>query len=211
MGIKWFANINDEGKVRAVFRTEWQGSSLRKQEVWDKRSESWEPTDAVLYSLYEGDNGVEPVDFEEVRGLLPKSAYREDIVKGVPGPNEVEIALSRLAILPNPNHPELKDAEKFVESPWAVVPVPTVDPNLWDDAETSMVWLNDLLGTDSFLKRKNVVKHIERMGQAVTEFRSWAMIAEVEGKLVIIDGHHRLMALWLLGQDRAPAYIVKVV
>jgi 3-methyladenine DNA glycosylase AlkD len=210
MEVKWYARIDDAGKVVAVFRAEWSEGHLVKQESWSRSTNSWQLTDAVAYSIWEGDNNVEPVTFDEVKGLLPKSAYSDDIVKGVPGPTEVELALSRLAILPNPNHPELKDPEKFVESPWEVVPVPTVDPNLWDDAETRLVSLNELVGTDSWLKRKNVAKHIEAMGQAVTEFRSWALIAEVDDRLVIIDGHHRLMALWLLGQDKAPAYIVKV-
>jgi len=137
-------------------------------------------------------------------------AVTPDRVKGVPGPLEVARALSRLEILPNPDHPELANPEKFVESPWAVVPVPTIDPNAWDDALTVVVDLEDLYGTDPWLKRKNVRKHIEAMGQAVTPFRSYALIAEVEGKLIIVDGHHRLMATWLLGQDTAAVYKIVI-
>jgi hypothetical protein len=133
-----------------------------------------------------------------------------DRVKGVPGPLEVARALSRLAILPNPNHPDLADQDKYVESPWAVVPLPTVDPNAWDDAVTVVIDLEDLYGTDAFLKRKNIRKHIETMGQAVTPYRSYALIAEVAGKLIIIDGHHRLMATWLLGQDTAAVYKIEI-
>ena len=81
---------------------------------------------------------------------------------GVPGPSEVERALSRLEILPNPNHPELKDPEKYLESPWRVVPAPTIDPNLWDDARVQVWDLNDLYGTDAWLKRKNIRKHINK-------------------------------------------------
>jgi hypothetical protein len=137
-------------------------------------------------------------------------AVSPDRVKGVPGPLEVARALSRLAILPNPNHPDLADQDKYVESPWAVVPLPTVDPNAWDDAVTVVVDLEDLYGTDAFLKRKNIRKHIETMGQAVTPFRSYALIAEVAGKLIIVDGHHRLMASWLLGQDSAAVYKIVI-
>ena len=134
-----------------------------------------------------------------------------DRVKGVPGPLEVERAISRLTILPNPNHPDLAEPEKFVESPWVTVPVPMVNPNLWDDADTVVVDLEDLYGTDLFLKRKNVRKHIEHMGQAMTPFRSYALIAEVAGKLIIIDGHHRLMATWLLGQDSVAVYKIVIL
>jgi hypothetical protein len=144
--------------------------------------------------------------------ILPNDnkSVAPDRVKGVPGPLEVARALSRLAILPNPNRPELADQDKFVESPWAVVPLPTVDPNLWDDAKTVVVDLDDLYGTDAILKRKNIKKHIETMGQAVTPYRSYALIAEVAGKLIIIDGHHRLMATWLLGQDTAAVYKIEI-
>jgi hypothetical protein len=137
-------------------------------------------------------------------------AVTPDQVKGVPGPLEVARALSRLAILPNPNHPELEDEDKYVESPWVTVTPPTIDPNLWDDALTVVVDLEDLYGTDVWLKRKNIRKHIEAMGQAVTPFRSYALIAEVDGKLIIIDGHHRLMATWLLGQDTAAVYKIVI-
>lgn len=137
-------------------------------------------------------------------------AVSPDRVKGVPGPLEVARALSRLAILPNPNRPELADQDKFVQSPWTVVPLPTVDPNLWDDAKTVVVDLDDLYGTDAILKRKNIKKHIETMGQAVTPYRSYAMIAEVAGKPIIIDGHHRLMATWLLGQESAAVYKIVI-
>lgn len=145
-----------------------------------------------------------PVDALSLKTVTP------DRVKGVPGPLEVARALSRLTILPNPNHPDLVEPEKFVESPWVTVPVPMVNPNLWDDADTVVVDLEDLYGTDLFLKRKNVRKHIEHMGQAVTPFRSYALIAEVAGKLIIIDGHHRLMATWLLGQDSVAVYKIVI-
>jgi len=132
------------------------------------------------------------------------------IEKGVPGPLEVERALSRLEILPNPAHPEIDDPEKYVESPWQVVPVPTVDPNKWDDATVQVFDLDELVGTDQWLRRKKVRKHIENMGQAITPFRSLPLIAVVKGESIIIDGHHRLMALWLLGQQSASAYTIKI-
>lgn len=132
------------------------------------------------------------------------------ITKGVPGPLEVARALSRLEILPNPAHPELDDPEKFVESPWTTVAPPSVDPNLWDDAIVQVHELSDLTGTDLWLKRKKIAKHIEAMGQAITPFRSLALVAIVDGHAIIIDGHHRLMALWLLGQSSASAYTITI-
>jgi ParB-like chromosome segregation protein Spo0J len=70
--------------------------------------------------------------------------------------------------------------------------------------------LSDLTGTDLWLKRKKIAKHIEAMGQAITPFRSLALVAIVDGHAIIIDGHHRLMALWLLGQSSASAYTITI-
>ena len=169
-----------------------------------------------LLPFIEGDSvatrsGGEDGSSDEEKGATVDVMRIDQLDKsGVPGPIEVERALSRLEILPNPNHPELKEPEKLLESPWRIVPVPTIDPNLWDDAKVKVWDLNDLYGTDPWLKRKNVRKHIESMGQALMPYRSYALIAVVEGRPVIIDGHHRLMASWLLGQDQAPTYTIEV-
>lgn len=129
---------------------------------------------------------------------------------GVPGPVEIERALSRLAILPNPADADIEAPEKYVESPWQVVEVPTIDPNVWDKAVKVLVPLNDLFGTDPFLKRKRVAKHIEAMGQALTEFRSYPLVVVKDGSMIIIDGHHRLMSIWLLGQEDATVWKVEI-
>jgi hypothetical protein len=128
---------------------------------------------------------------------------------GIPGSLEVEKALSRLTILPNPNNPQIGKPEKYVEPPWAIEPVPTIDPNIWDQARIRVIKLNELFSTDPFLKRKNVAKHIEGMGQSLLPYRSYAMVLEHKNKALIIDGHHRLMSLWLLGLNEAPVWYVK--
>jgi hypothetical protein len=128
---------------------------------------------------------------------------------GVPSSLEVARALSRLEILPNPDDPAIGNIEKFVESPWETVPTPSVNPNVWDEAKVTLLKLADLFGTDPYLRRKTVRKHIEAMGQALTPRRSYALVINIAGKNIIIDGHHRLMALWLLGLDEAPVWLVK--
>jgi len=144
---------------------------------------------------------------DEESDSIEMSAHIE---KGVPGPWEVARALSRLEVLPNPAHPELDNPLKFVESPWQVVPMPTVDPNLWDDATVEVHDLDELYATDQWLKRKKIAKHIEAMGQAITPFRSLPLIAIVNEQSIIIDGHHRLMAVWLLGQQSSAAYTIRI-
>jgi len=129
---------------------------------------------------------------------------------GVPSQLEIARALSRLEILPNPAIPDIDEPEKYVASPWQVVATPTVNPNLWDDAEIELVDFNDLYATDKFLSRKNLRKHIEVLGQALTPFRSYALVAVVGERYTIIDGHHRLMSQWLLGQQKAPVWVIRL-
>lgn len=140
--------------------------------------------------------------------LNPDMARPEPLV-GVPDSLDVERALARLAILPNAADHALKDPSKFVQSAWTIEPVPAIDPNVWDRAILETVEIAELFSTDQYLKRKNVAKHIKIMGQAKAAFRSYAMVCEIDGKALIIDGHHRLMSLWLLGLDKAPVWLVK--
>jgi len=133
-----------------------------------------------------------------------------DLAKFVPSELEVERAKSRLKILPNPTQvPEDINPEKVVESPWRVTPTITVDPNIWDSAELSLVALADLIATDEYLRRKKVKEHIESMGSATTPYRNFALVIERDGELIIIDGHHRLMAMWLLGMTEAPVWLAQ--
>jgi hypothetical protein len=132
---------------------------------------------------------------------------------GVPSIQEVKRAKSRLKILPNPMPDDILnrdiDPEKAVESPWQVVPKPTVNPSAWDRAELTIIAFEDLYATDPWLTRKTVKEHIESMGGATTPYRSYALVYEQDDKPIIIDGHHRLTALWLLGLESAPVWLVK--
>lgn len=157
-----------------------------------------------------GDNqnlGLVELSASASKGL--RTTMRPDPVVGVPDSLDVEKALARLQILPNPNRPDIGKPEKYVESPWTVEDVPTVNPNIWDQATLQLVDLADLFGTDPFLKRKNVAEKVQTIGQANSPFRSYAMVYEHDNKSIIIDGHHRLMALWLLGLSQAPVWYVK--
>jgi len=137
-------------------------------------------------------------------------AVMPDLAKFVPSKLEVERALSRLKILPNPPQvPEDIDVEKVVESPWKVTPVITVDPSIWDNAELALVRFEDLTATDEYMRRKKIKKHIESMGAGITPYRNFALVVERNGEQIIIDGHHRLMAMWLLGMTEAPVWLAK--
>ena len=130
---------------------------------------------------------------------------------GVPSKVEVVEALSRLAILPNPAIKGGSGAqdEDAVEAPWTSESVPTIDPNIWSRAELTVLPIGDLVGTDEILFRDKVEEHIKVMGQATTKYRGYPLVVEVDGKYLIIDGHHRLMAMWLLGMESAPVWLGK--
>lgn len=141
--------------------------------------------------------------------LKPDLAGKIPPTIGVPGSLQMEQALSRLDILPNPTDPQIKNPIKYVETPWQVMTVPTIDPNIWDNARIRVIKIGDMFGTDPYLKRKRVRHHIESMGQALMPYRSYAMVLEHKGEPLIVDGHHRLMSLWLLGLNEAPVWYVK--
>jgi SPP1 gp7 family putative phage head morphogenesis protein len=145
---------------------------------------------------------------ETTKGLSVTPDWKQN--NGVPSTLEIARALSRLEILPNPAIPDIDEPEKYVATPWQVVATPTVNPNLWDNAEIELVDFNDLYATDKFLSRKNLRKHIEVLGQATTPFRSYALVAVVGERYTIIDGHHRLMSQWLLGQQKAPVWVIRL-
>jgi len=147
----------------------------------------------------------------------PAPVKSADIDKaGVPSKAEVKAGLSRLKILPNAagDHPTSDNPEELadsVASPWPVVQTQNgdypVSPDVWEKAELTLVNVKDLYGTDTQLDRSNVADHIEAMGQALTPYRNYALVYDDGEKQIIVDGHHRLFAMWLLGMDQVPVWL----
>ena len=140
---------------------------------------------------------------------------------GVPNEATAAEALARLAQLPNPAGDVSAtdpDAEDLIMSPWpAAKDIETlngednypVDPDVWNDAELTMVGIKDLYCTDTVLNRDKVAERIESLGQSLKPYRNYPLVYDDGEKLVIVDGHHRLMAMWLLGMDRVPVWIAR--
>lgn len=135
---------------------------------------------------------------------------------GVPSKAEVKQGLSRLKILPNAagDHPASDNPEQVadsVSSPWPIVETENgnypVNPDVWEKAQLTLVNIKELYGTNTALDRSNVANHIEAMGQALTAYRSYPLVYNDGDKNIIIDGHHRLFAMWLLGLDQAPVWL----
>ena len=188
--------------------------------VADPCNECQENLDASPISIDEdwpnGDAPVHPNCMCDIAPYITDStdnislSASADITKSVPSKLEVERALSRLKILPNPPAAEEgANADKLVESPWHTIDPITVNPNVWDTAEMALVQFDNLTATDDYLFRKKLKEHIKAMGQAITPYRSYALIVERDGQHIIIDGPHRLMAMWMLGFTEAPVWLAK--
>ena len=149
--------------------------------------------------------------------VKPPKEIEPDFQKaGVPSKAEVKDALSRLKILPNAagDHPMSDNPEQIadsVSSPWPVVETQDgdypVNPDVWEKAVLTLVNVKELYGTDTGLDRSNVADHIESMGQALTPYRNYPLVYNDGEKNIIIDGHHRLFAMWLLGMDQVPVWL----
>ena len=173
-------------------------------------------------SISDAQTSVKPLPSED-KPLPDTPKPTDDIVNtadfekaGVPSKSEVKDALSRLAILPNEaaEHPTSDNPEKLaesVESPWPVVDTQDgnyiVSPDVWQKANLTLVNIKELYGTNYGMNRKNVADHIESMGQALTPYRGYPLVYNDGEKNIIIDGHHRLFAMWLLGMDTAPVWL----
>jgi hypothetical protein len=168
--------------------------------------------------------GVESVD-DEVNPLAPTKpsetdggdqvgtddTQKADFEKaGVPSIAEAEAALSRLFVLPNPAGDAVEqgvDPEDFVESPWQTTDQIVVDPDVWQKAKLTLVNVKDLIATDTVLDREKVAERIKSMGQSLKPFRNYPLVYDDGEQQVIIDGHHRLLAMWLLGMDQVPVWV----
>jgi hypothetical protein len=211
MGItRFFVLKSNDGNVLEVYRTEWEGIHITEQSVWSRQDRAWLKTTNVADALITGDMNIDEVMLEDVAPLLPETALGKSVTKaGVPSILEVERALSRLEILPNPYEVSVDDAHDLVKSPWAVRSAPTVDPLTWDGAVLETIKISDLFATDPFLNKKNVREQIAKINQDQNLLKTYPLVYEINNEPLIIDGHHRLMAMELLGLDQAPVWIVK--
>jgi len=87
------------------------------------------------------------------------------------------------------------------------VPQITVDPDVWQKAELKLVNVQSLYGTDTVMDREKVADRIKAMGQSLKPYRNFPLVYDDGEKQVIIDGHHRLFAMWLLGMDQVPVWV----
>lgn len=78
-----------------------------------------------------------------------------------------------------------------------------------DDATTETVPLDQLIALEPDVKRKRVRQCIERDGPGKAHMQQKPWLVCCKGKYYILDGHHRLTAMDLLGQDTVRANVVR--
>jgi hypothetical protein len=139
-------------------------------------------------------------------GVKPSQLVRVRPSLGVIKSNS-DLALSRLALLPEPTDVTLDGPERYAQSAWQTIDKFTYDPDLYTEPVLAEVNLDELLGTDPNLSRKKIEAHIT--GKALTTNGHYALVVVKNGDKVILDGHHRLMAQWLLGNPTAQVWLVE--
>jgi hypothetical protein len=90
--------------------------------------------------------------------------------------------------------------------------LPPIPQGSWDDAKLKTVKFSKLQATNQQLDRQNLQWHLAHPGQS--RFRGPRnthpqLLKTKSGTYAIVDGHHRLSALQMLGIDREQCWVLK--
>ena len=88
--------------------------------------------------------------------------------------------------------------------------IPDTPDGAWDDADVKMIKFKKMRATNAQLDRKNLIWHLKHPNQSKmkTEHNTHPQIIKKDGECLIVDGHHRLSALLLLGLDREQCWLL---
>lgn len=133
-----------------------------------------------------------------------KAAYRRLEIRW----GQINKALSRLEMLPSPTAYVIDDPTRFVQAPWPTAAQPDINKSTLQTSLTT-VHLDELIATDPHLTRAKIEKHINADADGLTTNGHYALVVVKNGDKIIVDGHHRLMAQWLLGHPTARVWLVE--
>lgn len=133
--------------------------------------------------------------------IAPVIEGNDKLAKSAQDEEAIGRALERLAILPTP--PQSDEPELFVASPWRAAPLAKWD-NL-SDPELADVYLDELQATDLLFNRHKLARHI------IDGTSTIPLVLDKSGTMMILDGHHNLMAQWLLGKEQAQVLLVRSI
>lgn len=91
--------------------------------------------------------------------------------------------------------------ETHIAVPWPIKPRPKLDPDVWANSEIKAVAIANLFASQILLSKSQVAEYIRSQGNVEPGKRALPNVYDTNGTQIIVDGHHRLAALWLLGAD----------
>lgn len=128
-------------------------------------------------------------------------------VRGQPTAADIKVAVEFVKKLPDAgDHGHVQ----------AVFPIedkalPAVPANAWDDAKTKTVKFARLFATNQQLDRVNLIWHLQHPGQGRYQGARNThpqVLKMTSGDRAIVDGHHRLSALKILGLAREQCWVL---
>jgi hypothetical protein len=149
--------------------------------------------DLIIYP-----EGVKPPQFT----LLDDTLKLIDALLTKAGRNAIDVALAKLDNIPMVD-------DKHIAVPWPITERPKLDPEVWSESTITSVVIAELHASQELLTKERVVFFIENPGAIELGRRAFANVYDLGERLVIVDGHHRLAALWLLGADEANVWFLE--
>jgi hypothetical protein len=169
-------------------------------------SEFW---DVVAQQVAEGNkrgvvwdipNEMPNVNQVTSKKLAPGKGAEADLTKAAR--NAIHRALMKLNRIPMVD-------DKHIAVPWPITERMKLDPEMWAQSEIQSVFIADLYASQELLTKERVIFFIENPGAIELGRRAFANVYDLGERLVIVDGHHRLAALWLLGADVANVWFLE--
>ena len=195
MGVKEFAELDQRvGVIRYLLSFQYQEDLIKAV----LRAGSIERLESP-YIEWINDTSTIPSYALEIESNNNKSA-ESAITKA--GRNAINVALAKLDDIPMID-------DKHIAVPWPITERPKLDPEVWEESEIKSVTIADLYASQELLTKERVVFFIENPGAIELGRRTFANVYDLGERLVIVDGHHRLAAMWLLGADAANVWFLE--
>ena len=144
-------------------------------------------------------SGMTAKEIKEI--LVADKGVEADIVKV--HRKAIDRAIDRLNALPD-------DEPNKIIVPWAQAPRPKIATEEWADADLKSYMIASLVATQRYVKRDNVEWHLKNLNDASADNKSLPNVVVDGDTNLIYDGHHRLVAYWLLGADFANCWTLEI-
>jgi len=99
--------------------------------------------------------------------------------------------------------------EDHIEVPWPITHRPKIDPEVWEESALATVRIEDLYASQKLLTKDRVAFFIKSQGSIEPGRRALPNVYAFNGRNVIVDGHHRLAAFWLMGAELSNVWFLE--